>query len=67
MKQNYIVMAHRSAASVLGAANSPCKNSDGKVIVWPEREMAEQYCNRLNAECKSSNVSYTVEAWYDES
>lgn len=59
MADKFVVMAHRSGASVLGEAHLRCKQ-DGKVLEF-SKEGAEQYARKLNEGCQSSNVHYTVE------
>ena len=53
-------MAHRTAGSVLGAANSPCKQ-DGKVLKFDTQGAASAYKNNLTEGVRSANVFYTVE------
>src|SRR5208282_3764334 len=38
----FIIMAHRSARSMLGSAASPCKGLDGNVLEFATREEAER-------------------------
>ncbi len=61
----WIVMAHRTAGSVLGAADAPCKQ-DGKILKFDTKGAAEAYRTSLTEGCKSANVFYTVEPYDDE-
>jgi hypothetical protein len=63
MKETWIVMAHRSGASVLGEAHLRCKQ-DGEVIEFSSKAAAEFYAEKLNKGCQSSNVHYTVEPFF---
>lgn len=68
MIKKWIVMAHRSAASVLGRAEAPCKGADGKILEFETSGSAEAYRNLLTAGCRSGNVFYTVcprQDWQD--
>ena len=61
MKDTFIVIGHRTAASVFGAMDSPCKNIDGNVLEFDAEQWAKEYCDALTKDCRSSNVYYTVE------
>lgn len=51
-------MAHRMGTSIMGEANSPCKEN-GKVIEFDTKGQAEQYKDSLTIH--SEHVFYTVE------
>lgn len=59
MENKYGVWAVRSAASVLGAAESWCKN-DGVPMAFDALDDARQYANHLNDRVASQNVHYYV-------
>lgn len=63
MIKKWIVMAHRTSGSVLGAANSPCKTENGKVLEFETKGAADAYKNQLNEGCRSGNVFYTTEPY----
>lgn len=54
-------MAHRTSGSRFGAADSPCKDGEGKVIEFSTSGSAGAYKNQLTEDCASPNVFYTVE------
>lgn len=54
------VIAHRTAGSVLGAAESPVKGKDDKPLVFDTRGDAHAEAKRLNDTCTSPNVFYSV-------
>ena len=53
----HIVMCHRSAASVCGAARSPLKARDGSTITYPDAAAAF-------ADAKLLNDSASARVWY---
>jgi hypothetical protein len=61
MIKKWIVRAHRTAQSSFGAATSPCKDENGKVLEFETKGAADAYKNRLNEGCRSGNVFYTTE------
>ncbi len=54
-------MAHRTASSILGAAEAPCKR-DGEIIEFDTEVGAENYAKSLNDNKGTANVYYTVKA-----
>lgn len=56
----YVITAHRSAASRLGAAVAPCKNRDGSIMAFATRALAEAKALELNQQTASPNVRYGV-------
>lgn len=61
MIKKWIVMAHRTAGSRLGAAQAPCKDENGKVLEFETKGSADAYKSQLNEGCRSGNVFYTTE------
>lgn len=61
MNKKWIVMGHRTAASVFGAMDTPCKNINGSVLEFETEQGAKEYRDALTKECVSPNVSYSVE------
>lgn len=57
----YYILAHRSAASVMGAAVAPAKNSLGGVLWYTDHDAASAEANSWNRTMVSRNVHYTVE------
>ena len=60
----WIIMAHRSGSSVLGAAEAPCKDKEDRVMTFPTREEAQAKADLYNADARHArtlNVWYTVE------
>lgn len=55
----YGITAHRSAASIFGAARAPLK-SDGQIRTFASHAEACTEAERLNAGNRSGNVWYTV-------
>ena len=60
MIKKWIVMAHRTAGSRFGAAESPCKDGKGKILEFETSGSAHAYKNNLTDGLKSANVFYTV-------
>jgi hypothetical protein len=58
--EKFIIMAHRSGMSVLGAATKPLKNAQNEVMTFETREQATNHKNQIVAELKTPNVHYTV-------
>ena len=56
----FIIMAHRSARSMLGSAASPCKGLDGNVLEFATREEAEREATKYQMGIHGPNVWYTV-------
>lgn len=56
----WIVMAHRTATSVLGRADAPLK-SQGKVLAFETEAAARAEAAKCNEASRSTNVFYTVE------
>jgi hypothetical protein len=57
----FIIMAHRSGMSVLGAATRPLKNAQNEVMTFETRDQARNHKNQITAELKTPNVHYTVQ------
>ena len=56
----YRIIAHRSAASIFGAASAPVK-VNGEILEFADRTEAEAECARINRSRVSYNVDYTVQ------
>lgn len=54
------IIAHRTSASIFGAARSPLKHN-GEPMTWPTKEAADTECERLNRAVATPNVYYVVE------
>lgn len=65
MKETFIVVGHRSANSVFGAMDSPCKDAEGEVTTFDTRLGAEAYRDALTKDLTTPNVSYTVESLFE--
>lgn len=55
----FYIMAHRSSASVMGAASAPMRDN-GAVRYFATIEAAREEAARLNRECASPNVHYVA-------
>jgi len=60
MIKKWIVKGHRTAGSVFGAMDSPCKDINGNIIEFETEQGAREYRDALTKECRSANVYYTV-------
>lgn len=58
----WVVMAHRSSASRIGAASAPCRDGD-RIMLFDSEEAARKVAVEYNAATLSPNVHYTVERW----
>jgi hypothetical protein len=56
----YVVMAHRSAASLAGPDSRPCKSADGEVMRFATHAEAETQARIYNERTRSPNVHYTA-------
>ena len=56
----FIIMAHRSARSIFGAGDRPCKDIDGKVLEFATREETESEATKYQMGIHGPNVWYIV-------
>lgn len=62
----YGIMAHRGAASILGAASAWAKHTDGSRIEFEDAAAAQLEALRLNQNIRSANVWYQVKPLAEE-
>lgn len=59
----FVIIAHRSRNSVCGFGEAPLKDSLG-IMFFNTEEQAREEANKMNKECQSPNVRYSVSEWW---